>query len=267
MVVPPALQCTLLWLSYLWIVSCVPRPLEAFSTPQQSQSWVVIQRSSSSSSWSSLSSTSLPRSIIVTRLAATLDDDTTTTTTTITPVHLEEGNPIVKAAVLAAWEENKDDELCEQEQIIMDVPQGFYALSRALKSSGIVMGLKGSPFVLRSQELISSSSSSGTTTTTDNDTSSRDSFGHFFTMKDLAKALEDDFLDAAKGSTDNRKGWKVRPWRRQRRRRMEIFSFFLLAATQYEVVTHSLTRLYGHFRSFRLQQYPTHEGIPLRRLA
>jgi hypothetical protein len=151
----------------------------------------------------------LPRSVILTRLAATLDDDTatTTTTTTITPVLLEEGNPLVKAAVLAAWEK-QDDEHYEQEQIIMDVPQGFYALSRALKSSGIVMGLKGSPFVLRSQELISSST--GTTTTTDNDSSNKDSFGHFFTMKDLAKALEDDFLDAAKGSTDNRKGWKVR---------------------------------------------------------
>jgi hypothetical protein len=32
----------------------------------------------------------------------------------------------------------------------------------------------------------------------------------FFTMQHLEKALEDDFLDAARGSTDNRKGWKVR---------------------------------------------------------
>ena len=31
----------------------------------------------------------------------------------------------------------------------------------------------------------------------------------FFGMNHLEKALEDDFLDAARGSTDNRKGWKV----------------------------------------------------------
>jgi hypothetical protein len=35
-------------------------------------------------------------------------------------------------------------------------------------------------------------------------------FQNFFTMADLEKAVEDDFLDAARGSTDNRKGWKVR---------------------------------------------------------
>jgi hypothetical protein len=32
---------------------------------------------------------------------------------------------------------------------------------------------------------------------------------NFFTMRDLEKAVTDDFLDAARGSTDNRKGWKV----------------------------------------------------------
>lgn len=31
----------------------------------------------------------------------------------------------------------------------------------------------------------------------------------FFTMEDLERALQDDFLDAARGSTDNRKGWQV----------------------------------------------------------
>ncbi len=34
-------------------------------------------------------------------------------------------------------------------------------------------------------------------------------FDGFFTFDDLVKALEDDFLDADRGSTDNRKGWKV----------------------------------------------------------
>ena len=34
----------------------------------------------------------------------------------------------------------------------------------------------------------------------------------FFDVQDLEKALSDDFLDAARGSTDNRQGWKVRVW-------------------------------------------------------
>jgi len=35
-------------------------------------------------------------------------------------------------------------------------------------------------------------------------------FPGFFTMQDLEQAVTADFLDAARGSTDNRKGWKVR---------------------------------------------------------
>ena len=34
-------------------------------------------------------------------------------------------------------------------------------------------------------------------------------FEGFFTFDDLAQAVEDDFLDANRGSTDNRQGWKV----------------------------------------------------------
>jgi hypothetical protein len=119
-----------------------------------------------------------------TTLTATWNDaDPTTTTTTTTTPDLDNG--FLKAAVLAAW---KDDSTYVQQ---MDVPKGFYALFHAIKSSGIALGLKGSPIVFRKEELPVN-------------------FEQFFTMKDLAKAVEDDFLDAAKGSTDNRKGWKVR---------------------------------------------------------
>ena len=31
----------------------------------------------------------------------------------------------------------------------------------------------------------------------------------YFTMEDLETAVEEDFLDAARGSTDNRKGWQI----------------------------------------------------------
>jgi hypothetical protein len=44
--------------------------------------------------------------------------------------------------------------------------------------------------------------------TTNNDTSCI-IWSNFFTMTDLKKAVSDDFLDAARGSIDNRKGWKV----------------------------------------------------------
>ena len=77
---------------------------------------------------------------------------------------------------------------------------GLYALIQAIRQSQ-VLGLKGVPFVMRKTDL------------------PQTSLEGFFTMKDLEKALEDDFLDAARGSTDNRKGWKVRTarltWKQQ----------------------------------------------------
>ena len=55
--------------------------------------------------------------------------------------------------------------------------------------------MKGHPFVIRRSEL--------------EEVSSWKNVVHFFTMTDLQHALEDDFLDAARGSTDPRTGWKV----------------------------------------------------------
>ena len=205
---PLALQGPLLvGFSVLWIThhDVVSRPVDAFSTafcspspppPPRPSSVLIPQRQGRR-----------PSSIRH-RLAATIDDDITTTTPTATPL---EGNPFVKAAVLAAWNTIVDDEEEDRRYVQQmlgddddgdndDRLRGFYAMGRALKASGMAMGLKGSPFVIRSHEL-----STGTSTTEE------ESFGHsFFTMKDVAKAVEDDFLDAAKGSTDNRKGWKVR---------------------------------------------------------
>jgi hypothetical protein len=110
-----------------------------------------------------------------TQLTATIDDETLAAPECT----------LVKSAVLAAW--NDDSDYSKE----MDTPPGFFALLNAIKTSGISLGLRGVPFVLRREELPVN-------------------FGQFFTMKDVAKAVEDDFLDAAKGSTDNRKGWKVR---------------------------------------------------------
>jgi hypothetical protein len=75
---------------------------------------------------------------------------------------------------------------------------GFYGLFDAMRKAGIAYCLKGYPFVLRKDEISQAIGED------DN------CFEGFFTMKDLAQALDDDFLDAARGSMDNRKGWKVR---------------------------------------------------------
>lgn len=72
----------------------------------------------------------------------------------------------------------------------------FYALFSGIRSSA-ALGLKGKPFHLKSKDVLKAIDSS------------EGAFDGFFTFDDLAKALEDDFLDADRGSTDNRQGWKV----------------------------------------------------------
>jgi hypothetical protein len=75
----------------------------------------------------------------------------------------------------------------------------LYALFKAIRNvdqqskQGRLLGLSGQPFVLRrAQGHILSS------------------FPNFFSMKDLKDAVTNDFLDAARGSTDNRRPWQVR---------------------------------------------------------
>ena len=75
----------------------------------------------------------------------------------------------------------------------------IYASFAALRKAETRLGLKGEPFVLRRDEIMAALKSDA----------SKPPFDDFFTMTDLAKAVEDDFLDAARGSTDNRKGWQV----------------------------------------------------------
>ena len=70
----------------------------------------------------------------------------------------------------------------------------FYALFKALRD--VPLGLKGQPILLRAGQV---SDALGQET----------GWEGFFDMKDLEKAVTDDFLDAARGSTDNRKGWKI----------------------------------------------------------
>jgi len=80
----------------------------------------------------------------------------------------------------------------------------FYALFKAIKnidsmnnSNEKLLGLDGTPFYIPSTLLSKVEGS---------DSSKLSNFFHF---PNLAIALEEDFLDAQRGSTDNRKGWKV----------------------------------------------------------
>lgn len=73
----------------------------------------------------------------------------------------------------------------------------FHALFSGIRSSA-ALGLKGKPFHLKSKDILKAIGEPD-----------GEAFDSFFTFNDLAKALEDDFLDADRGSTDNRQGWKV----------------------------------------------------------
>ena len=75
----------------------------------------------------------------------------------------------------------------------------FYALFAGIKSCA-ALGLKGRPFYLKQADVVSAMKA-------DDDSSSP--FAGFFTFDDLTTAVEEDFLDANRGSTNNAQGWKV----------------------------------------------------------
>lgn len=88
-----------------------------------------------------------------------------------------------------------------------------YALFQALRLVQVPLGLNkqgGQPIVWRRQEIVKAMQ---LPPQSDADAAAEcgaaGGWSNFFTMDDLEKAVKDDFLDAARGSTDNRKGWKV----------------------------------------------------------
>ena len=79
-----------------------------------------------------------------------------------------------------------------------EVSAGLFTLMDAIridsnKETSSLLGVQGYPFVLRKKDLTSVGLDAQ----------------NFFTMSTLEKAVQDDFLDAARGSTDNRKGWQI----------------------------------------------------------
>lgn len=84
-----------------------------------------------------------------------------------------------------------------------EAPEGaFYAIFRAIRRvdamTNELLGLNGTPFYVPGDILAKAEAK---------DKNSFCDFFHFFPH--LAKGLEEDFLDAQRGSTDNRKGWQV----------------------------------------------------------
>lgn len=76
------------------------------------------------------------------------------------------------------------------------VEAAFYGLFAALRRAPVSFGLKGVSFCLRNDAVCQA-------------LGQESGFPGFFTLKDLERAVEDDFLDAVRGSTDNRKGWQI----------------------------------------------------------
>lgn len=80
-----------------------------------------------------------------------------------------------------------------------EVLVAFYALFESIRTTPAVkLGLRGTPFVLKKNDI---------------DNSQLASLDGFFSWEDLQKSVQDPytFLEAGRGTTDNRKGWKVRP--------------------------------------------------------
>jgi hypothetical protein len=122
----------------------------------------------------------------------------------------------------------------------------FYALFGAIIKEA-PLGPKGEPFVLRHDQVVKALQQEST-------------WPGFFTIKDLEKAVNDDFLDAALGTTDNRKGWKVRTQYGLR--------LWILHANCRSVLRIALLRLNIFLSSiYRVKMYPFPEENPSKRLA
>jgi hypothetical protein len=118
-----------------------------------------------------------------------------TIATTDTDTNNELDNTILSRIQDASTESKQ---WAEDFDLVEDSGAAFHALFSGIKSSA-ALGLKGSPFYLKGEDVRKVMGGDD------------DPFHGYFTFDDLANALEEDFLDANRGSTDNRQGWKVTP--------------------------------------------------------
>jgi hypothetical protein len=102
-------------------------------------------------------------------------------------------------------EDNENDDVDDNTKVEQYTSAGLYALLDSIKTTlPDRLGLSGHPFLLRKNKLESSMID-------ETPNSMIQLFDGFYTMNDLEQALSDDFLDASRGSTDNRKGWSIQP--------------------------------------------------------
>jgi len=114
-------------------------------------------------------------------------------------------------AEMFGLDESESDDENENENETLQTSAGVFALLDAIKytlGADGGLGLSGHPLILRKAELERAMAGDGELSSS---SSSPKIFEKSFTMRDLEKALEDDFLDASRGSTDNRKGWAISP--------------------------------------------------------
>jgi hypothetical protein len=175
----------------------------SFSVQQQhvsSSRAMVVSSSSSGSSSSSklllLTRTSSSNNRI--KLHATIEGETESTSAPSSSL-LDEN---ILSRIKEAADESK--QWAQDFDLVEESGAAFHALFSGIRSSA-ALGTKGRPFYLKGEEVRKALGGDDD----DDDDSGNDPFNGYFTFDDLAKALEDDFLDANRGTTDNRKGWKV----------------------------------------------------------
>ena len=164
------------------------RTVEAFiSQPTTSKSTILSERRISGETATSTSTAKAKAK--ATRLFATLEETTSS----------DLDNDIL-SRIADATTESKN--WAESFDLTSESGAAFHALFSGIRSSAN-LGLRGKPFHLKSNDVLKAMGE------LEGGNVNVNAFDGFFTFDDLAHALEADFLDADRGSTDNRKGWKV----------------------------------------------------------
>ena len=164
------------------------RTVEAFiSQPTTSKSTILSERRISGETATSTSTAKAKAKAI--RLFATLEETTSS----------DLDNDIL-SRITEATTESKN--WAESFDLTSESGAAFHALFSGIRSSAN-LGLRGKPFHLKSNDVLKAMGE------LEGGNVNVNAFDGFFTFDDLAHALEADFLDADRGSTDNRKGWKV----------------------------------------------------------
>ena len=172
------------------------RTVEAFiSQPTTSKSTILSERRilgeavTSTLTLTSTSTSTAKAKATSTRLFATLEETTSS----------DLDNDIL-SRITEATTESKN--WAESFDLTSESGAAFHALFSGIRSSAN-LGLRGKPFHLKSNDVLKAMGE------LEGGNVNVNAFDGFFTFDDLAHALEADFLDADRGSTDNRKGWKV----------------------------------------------------------